>query len=196
MEWYIAFGRCVIAGTLTSGAAGAIYGVVTFQHAGAVVVGMAAAFIGGVLAVLDGIARGLLAWWLRQGPLAAGVTAALTYAAVGALYGRLGNPFPHPEVTCAVIAAAVGALVGPVTIFGVRPTPARERLARVIGLCAVAGVLLGAAAGLVIGLYGYWPTAPFAIVEGALFGGGCGIVVAVLVSLAWLPFLSPDVPAR
>jgi hypothetical protein len=38
--------------------------------------------------------------------------------------------------------------------------------------------------GLVAGLLSYSPAAPFAIVEGTLFGGGCGAVARQIIALA------------
>jgi hypothetical protein len=85
--------------------------------------------------------------------------------------------------------AAVGAVLGPIAAFGIERAdgrPGQRPLANLIARIVVAGLVigcaLGALTGLVIGLFTYAPTAPFALIEGGLLGGGCGIVAALLVT--------------
>ena len=56
-----------------------------------------------------------------------------------------------------------------------------QLVGQLLALGGIAGALVGAAAGLVIGLRTYLPTAPFAAGEGAVLGTLGGAVLGLLV---------------
>jgi hypothetical protein len=87
-------------------------------------------------------------------------------------------------VAFAVVCAGLGALMAPWAALNAA-APIRAVFRRAVGICAVIGAAAGAVTGLGLGLSAYPPTAPFALVEGALFGLLIGVPVGFWIGLAW-----------
>jgi outer membrane lipoprotein SlyB len=101
-----------------------------------------------------------------------------------------------------VLGIGLAGAVGPFAAFGVQPVvlhrrlrrwPVRVLVRRIVASGAIAGAGLGGVAGLVIGVVAYLPTAPFAVVEGAVLGSVSGVLLAGLVAAA---LVAPELRVR
>jgi hypothetical protein len=106
---------------------------------------------------------------------------------------------PAGRIALVIVCGLFGAAAGAPVAVGVDDEDAdsARQLSRAAVRCllwgSVGGGLVGAVTGLVIGLRGYWPTAPIAAIEGAVLGAASGVVLAgVLGALV----LGPRVRAR
>lgn len=198
MSWSLVFARSLLAAALCGAAAGGVYGSFIGPGAwlgvGTAWMAMGGGFVGAALGLVDGTLRATLALF-APGVRTSRVAATVTYGLAGAAFGYTGGlPSRLAIAGCAAVGAAIGAFVGPLTVHGVRPGIARRVCLCLSLACLLGGAITGALVGLGIGLVTYWPTFVIAMVEGAYLGAGCGIVLGVLMSLASLPFLRPDVP--
>jgi len=120
---------------------------------------------------------------LTSGGLALG--GLLSYAGPLKIDGDIGWTF-------VVVSAGLGVVLAPMVASGLEITAKAsgasvgERFAAMVRRGAVIGSILGAAVGLVVGLFAFAPTAPFALVEGGIFGTVMGVVFALLMAAAVL----------
>jgi hypothetical protein len=80
-------------------------------------------------------------------------------------------------LTFAAGCAALGAWLAPWVAFPDIAATTRAVFGRATGSCAIFGTVVGALAGLGLGLSRYPPTAAFALVEGGAFGAIIGVVI-------------------
>lgn len=101
------------------------------------------------------------------------------------------GPVQVPQAFAVAMVAAsflAGAWLGPMATSGVEMAKGPRQLEAVARLCryvrrgSIAGASIGAMSGLVVGLEVYVPTAPFAMLEGSLFGAVSGMVLACLLT--------------
>jgi len=91
-----------------------------------------------------------------------------------------------------IASAALGVVVAPMVASGVEVTssrpgePASERFGKYVVRGLVVGSGLGGVVGLIVGLFAYAPTAPFALIEGGILGAVTGVVASLLVATAVL----------
>lgn len=206
----------------TGGAAQVVgRGVAVLAGAGAVLGGVAgtvdwplvgtffAAIEGATAGALVGLAAGLAlaaparrssSSWLARG-IAAVVSAPASVLGASAYDGPVNVPRAM-EVVLVVAAILIGGAAGPLIAYG-RPVvpggrPAGPALAQLVGRFlgrgAAIGATLGGVTGGIVGVFAYLPTAPFAVVEGALFGTVSGLVLACLAVGVRLVF--PSNPLR
>jgi hypothetical protein len=168
--------------------AGAIVGSFIFPILGTAVGAAVGALVGLVFGVLNGLALTAI------GPEASHWSARVVAGGVSAACGLgMFAVLPRHVVVDLGFAAAcgvIGVLVGPAARFGlVREGRAAVSLVgRGLGFGMAAGGLIGAVAGLVIGLFSYAPTAFAAVLEGgvlgALTGAALGLLGAAVVVIA------------
>lgn len=178
------------AGAVLGGVAGTLDWPVVSTFFGAI----AGAGAGAAVGVVDGLALVLLAL-AAASPWPARVVSGLVsgVAATLAVWAGDGRPFQAPSAPQVVVimsALLLGGAVGPLVADG-RPVlpggrPADAALGRVVGRVVAAGAALGGViggvAGGIIGASSYLPTAPFAVVEGAVLGAVSGAVVGCAVA--------------
>lgn len=179
-------------GAVLGGAAGTVAWPVVGTSFGAAG-GAAAGALTGVLASLAltvTVSGATRTWPTRVVP--AFVALAAELAGVRLCRGGIGVPVPAGAVLM-VLGVVAAAAAGPLIAHGVRPAaatagpaPPALTLVRVSWLMvaggAGAGGCAGALTGLIIGVAAYLPTAPFAAVEGAVFGSVTGASLACLVA--------------
>ncbi len=187
-------------GALLGGLVGTLQWPVVATFVGAT----AAAVVGAVVGVLAGAVLAAVAGRTRSRWAARGASAVIAGAATVTVVLVETAPFAMPGAgAIGVVTAAtlLGGGLGPLIAFGPEATMAGRRagtavgpvLRRILGWGAAAGAGLGAVAGLVVGIWANLPTAPFALVEGAILGGVNGLLLAVLAAAA---VLLPRVRAR
>lgn len=175
--------RAVVLGAIAGVGIGGAVGTAIVPIVGTV----AGGFVGAVGGVLGGTASGLViavSMASSAGVVTVRILGALMAGGCAllealALFGHATGP-GQLILLCAVltmVSGAVGAWLGPLTAFPGNPASPDRILGRAMGICAAAGCSVGALGGLVLGLYAYPPTAPAALVEGAVFGGMCGVVL-------------------
>jgi hypothetical protein len=198
--------RAVAIGSAVTAVVGGVGGTVSFPVVGTFFGVLLGAVAGAAIGGLDGVvlivvttitsSRGatrlvcaattILGWWA----LAAG----------GLIPGWWPIPGPANLLILAAIAVVSGALA-PIAAFGARPIRLRRRsgeapaaavVKKALRYGAVAGAGVGAAAGLVLGL-NYLPTAPVAVVEGAILGSVSGAFAALVAAAA---LIAPRLRAR
>jgi hypothetical protein len=195
--------RAMLVGSIAGAVVGGVIGTIDTPIVGT----FFGALYGSVLGAMSGVTDGVLltgltsvtrSWW------AARLVSALVWLLASRVAVAVNGPFTvlHYTVGQVIVAALcvlLGAAVGPFIAFGGdRAVPVGRfavvplsRLApRVLVWGAAGGAAVGAVTGLVIGIWAYLPTAPFAVVEGAVLGSVSGTVLAVLfVGVAALPRL-------
>lgn len=174
--------RAVAVGAMTGVAVGAAIGTVDWPLVGTVVL----AFYGLPSGLGVGLTWGVVLAGSRRVGLSvrsARRVGVLTAAGVTALLAE-GTGWFGPGRAAAVVgfAAVIALLVSRPVVCGPRPGEVE-----LIGRYALRGVAVtvavGAVVGLVVGLRVYPPTSPFALLEGAFFGGVLGAVPSVLVGV-------------
>lgn len=192
-------GFATAAGAVVGGVVGTIDWPIVVTFFGA----LAGVGVGAVTGAVDGLVLAVVARWTRSRWFARGASG-LVWLVAALLATSAGEQLVatrHLVGRAAVVAVCLllGAAVGPLIARGVEPvTRARDPAA--VGLPQIAGRLLlwgaaaggglGATAGVIIGIRAYLPTAPAALVEGAVLGAVSGVVFALLLAaVAVLPRL-------
>jgi hypothetical protein len=156
-----------------------------------------AALVGGTVGGLVGVVNGVtlaVVTRVTSSRWAARLVAAATSLACAVVPAYLTHASPRWDwVVPAALGTVLAAVIGPFAGFGAQPVvlgprfrtrPVSDVAGRIVVGGLVVGAGLGGVAGLVLGLIGYPPTAPFALVEGAIFGSVSGVVVALLAAAA------------
>jgi hypothetical protein len=183
------------AGAVVGGVVGTIDWPVVgtfFGASGGVFVGAGAGIVDGV--VLAGVASAGRRVWIAR--LASGVVSS-GFAWIAASRANEFRSLQHVagQVTLVTVCLLLGAGLGPMIAYGVEPISSRRGSiprplpqlgARLLLWGAGVGGALGGTAGLLIGIFAYLPTAPFAAVEGAVLGAVSGVVLALLFGAAAL----------
>ena len=191
-------GFATAAGAVVGGVVGTIDWPVVVTFFGA----LTGVGVGAVTGAVDGLVLAVVARWTRSRWFARGASG-LVWLVAALLATSTGEQLAatrHLVGRAPVVAVCLllGAAVGPLIARGVEPVTGARGPA--VGLPQIAGRLLlwgaavggglGAIAGVIIGIRAYWPTAPAALVEGAVFGAVSGVVLAfLLAAVAVLPRL-------
>ena len=179
------------AGVVVGGVVGTIDWPVVVTFFGA----LAGVGVGAVTGAVDGLVLAVVARRTRSRWFARGASG-LVWLVAALLATSAGEQFAatrHLAGRAAVVAVCLllGAAVGPLIARGVEPVtgargPAAVGLPQTAGRLllwgAAAGGGLGAIAGVIIGIRAYLPTAPAALVEGAVLGAVSGVVLAFLLA--------------
>jgi len=186
--------RALVISAVVGVAIGGLVGTFDFPIVGTAFGAVYGAFIGAAIGVVTGAALAVVAARTAVRLLARVVGAAATLGCWTILlsFGHLvsGRATWYLLVVVAGCTLAAGGL-GPSIAFG-PALPGRRVIGRslpnlfgrVLAAGAGTGAVLGGGAGLVIGAVTHLPTAPFALVEGAILGAVCGVVLAVFVAIA------------
>ena len=109
-------------------------------------------------------------------------------------YAILGRPIAFVGWSLVVLSATLGIVLAPMVANGVELTAswrggsASDLFTTIISRGAIVGAVLGGITGLVIGLFTFAPTAPFAVVEGGILGTvTCSIVSLLIAAVVLLP---------
>ena len=180
-------GRAIVAGVLAGGVTGLVVGTLSFPILGTCLGTAAGMVSGAALGALNGAVLALLARWTRYQlvfAVAAGLICGVGVV-VGATLGYGGwQQVPtsgwQPPLFLAWC-VGLGVVLGPAVVR------TRGRMGgglTRIGLFAAYGAsgaaVVGSVAGLAVGLAAYPPTAPFALIEGALLASTPGAVIGAL----------------
>jgi hypothetical protein len=198
-------GRGVLVLAGAGAALGGVAGTLDWPLVGTFFGGLEAAAAGAVVGVIDGLVLSVLVGRTRS-PWAARVISGAV-SALASVVGALAyeGPVSVPravEVVLVVAAVLVGAVAGPLIAYGAATVCGGRRgqrpLPELVGLLVAWGVGLGAGVGAVaggiVGAFAYLPTAPFAVVEGAVLGSVTGAVLACLA--AGIAVVSRSLTAR
>ena len=103
-------------------------------------------------------------------------------------YAFQGRSVPLLAWSWVALSTVLGIVLAPMVANGVDVTSSRsggsasELFITIIRRGAVVGAVLGGLVGLCVGLYAYAPTAPFAVIEGGVFGTVTSVVVSLIVA--------------
>ena len=112
---------------------------------------------------------------------------------VAALHGVVHSAFQGRSVplfawSLVTLSVVLGVVLAPMVASGAVVTSSRhgesasELFTTIISRGAVIGAVIGAVVGLGVGLYAFAPTAPFAVIEGAIFGTVSSVIVALVIA--------------
>lgn len=172
---------------------GAVVGTAGVPVLGTAVGGVIGAFIGAGFGLFSGLALIVLAprgASTAQTCVVAGTSSALAGAALTGAFAGFGT---WSAVVSVLISAAgcalIGTAVGPAVAYGLEPREPRSGPGAFVtgakyGL--LGGLCIGGMIGLVVGLFAYPPTAPFAALELGVPGGLIGLLLGLAAGASWL----------
>jgi hypothetical protein len=188
--------RSIAVGALTGVGVGGLVGTVIVPLFGTIAGGV----IGACVGALSGLGSGLaVATALVFGAGRVGVRLVGASAAGGCALLEATFVFRQESVSTRLIVAllafialcvALGSWLAPWVAFAHVGTEYRRVIGRAMAVCAVGGSAVGGLVGLVVGVYAYPPTAPFAVIEAGVFGGMIGAVLGFWVGLIQYMILS------
>lgn len=178
-------GRAVVAGILAGGVTGMVIGTGIFPIVGTCLGAAIGAMAGAGLGMVNGAALAALSrrtsrrWAFA---ITAGVICGVGAALVLGGWQAVSTAGWQPRALVAWC-IALGIVLGPAVVrargrSGRRPGPTRIGMFAAYG--AAGAAVVGSVAGLAVGLVVYAPTAPFALIEGALLASPPGALIGAL----------------
>ena len=188
--------RSIAVGALTGVGIGGLVGTVIVPLFGTIAGGVIGAGGGALSGLGSGlaVATALVLGAGRVGVRLVGASAAGGCALLEAMFVLSRESVSTPLIVALLafiaLCIALGGWLAPWVAFGNVGTEYRRIIGRAMAACTVGGSAVGGLLGLVVGVYAYPPTAPFAVIEAGVFGGVIGVVLGFWVGLIQYVILS------